>query len=505
MDLRRFTMPRMTRRVVSSVIIGIVVCVTAVCAVLFRGVERPRDERSRLLRMLPAPDTGVAYVVVDSRADSFPSSIFESAAAMPQASSALLHVMATAQESAATAEVRDGGVYLYGAVALRRADIRALSSGALPPEWRAHIKDASIESDDVGGLVITSPRLHSPIYVDVDDDDETALMAATRDDIERLRGVRTGRVAELAHRWRAEDGCDGRALICDGGAISQAVGAKQPSPLEIELRWRAIGAPREGRALSDESPTAAIEWYADGMGAILGDGFMRSLRARDWSSDEFFIPEPLIVAAGLDLPDPGRRIEDLPGPIRAAAEMLSRMSLRQSDVRELMTGPSVLSLGGRTQVLWFDLPGLALDIQGRGDAAKALVDRFWAEAFFGVTPRRQPGWSSGGAIELPFSVTAEAEDGRAVLGVIAPDAEQNTEIREMLALERDSVGWLFVDAPKLGAALAEMPTFNALLNADEGLPMDEEVTAVICDSLSRLGRLYVSFASASSGSALWYD
>lgn len=180
------------------------------------------------------------------------------------------------------------------------------------------------------------------------------------------------------------------------------------------------------------------------------------------------------------------------------------MGLSQPEAQSILTGPAVFSIGGRTQILWFDLPGIVLDLRERGKTGLKLVDRFLSETFMGIVPKPVGNYESGGITDLPFSVLAAANDRKVVIGLTEPSAEQNGDVKKLLADEKKSItGWLYVDFPRLGASIAEMPSVNILLGEDDGEQREDPSSRALQEYLSGLGSLFVVWDSVETGRASW--
>jgi hypothetical protein len=132
------------------------------------------------------------------------------------------------------------------------------------------------------------------------------------------------------------------------------------------------------------------------------------------------------------------------------------------------------------------------------------VERFWSETFMGAAPRPVAGYTTGGTTDLPFTILAAANDKKAVIGLTPPEAEQNGDVKNLLRDESAAVAWIFVDLPKLGVSLAEMPSVNALLYEDEDRPIDTKSADSMRQLLGSLGSVFVTFDSAVSGRARWF-
>ena len=242
-----------------------------------------------------------------------------------------------------------------------------------------------------------------------------------------------------------------------------------------------------------------------GLEKRVGKNLARNLKAYNWSPEQPVMPNPLLFSIGINLPNPGRNMVNLPGWAKPFAEQLTKLGLKESEAATILTGPATLSLGGRTQILWFELPGVVLDVPGRGKLAYKLLDQFWAQLFMGAEPKPVDGFTHGGTTDLPFSVLAAANDRKMVIGLTDPAAEHNQEVGKLVAEEKKAIGWLYVDLPMMGASLAEMPSVNALLSSeDDARPIDSESTDRLREALGKLGKLFVVWDSPAGGHATWH-
>jgi hypothetical protein len=319
-------------------------------------------------------------------------------------------------------------------------------------------------------------------------------------DINRIMDVRNGVAGGIRRKWFIDPERGGHAYLSDGGLISAMIKGHGISPnpkesLELEVAW----------VSSDDSHATHAKWQMSGTEHIMARTFLNDLKPSDWSKNDSFIPDPLVLSFGINLPNPGRSMSNLPYPLKYAAETLRKLGLRASDVQALLTGQATFSLGGRTQLLWFDLPGIAIDIPGRGDAGFRLVDKFWSETFAGTEPRPIAGYSHGGVTDLPFTVLAAANNEKAILGLVTPDADQNYEVHDLLSNAAAATAWIYVDVPRFGASLLEIPALNSMIYEDgEENALDEESAGKLNNALSALGRVFVMWESAASGSAICY-
>ncbi|MDR3076555.1 MAG: hypothetical protein LBU26_04570, partial [Synergistaceae bacterium] len=115
------------------------------------------------------------------------------------------------------------------------------------------------------------------------------------------------------------------------------------------------------------------------------------------------------------------------------------------------------------------------------------------------------GYSHGGVTDLPFTVLAAANNEKAILGLVTPDADQNYEVHDLLSNAAAATAWIYVDFPRFGASLLEIPALNSMIYEDgEENALDEESAGKLNNALSALGRVFVMWESAASGSAICY-
>ncbi|MDR1885904.1 MAG: 6-phosphofructokinase [Synergistaceae bacterium] len=105
---------------------------------------------------------------------------------------------------------------------------------------------------------------------------------------------------------------------------------------------------------------------------------------------------------------------------------------------------------------------------------------------------------------MPFTVLAAGSEERTIIGLTDPDVDRNPDVPRLLPDETSAVGWMFVDLPRLGMALAEMPSINAMLNPDGEDLVDSESTNRLRDTMSNMGRVFVVWERDTMGHAVWY-
>lgn len=452
-----------------------------------------------LLAALPQPPEGAPLIVVDAGRGEFPLYPLEfftessavSAAGTPLGS--LLPIFARADRSALIVTEREAGLAFYGAVQLNRAEQRALAAGRLPEAWERLLASPRLtRAETQGAFEIRAANLAAPLHLELEG--KRAYLAETRPDAEGIRAVRRGEAAAAKRRWNLERRWEGHMFLSDGGVLAAMAGDEAAGgAIGLEIAWNSH---RKG---------GEAKWRVSGLERRVGKNLARSLKAYNWSVERPLMPDPLLLSIGINLPNPGKNLANLPGSAKSFADQLMRFGLREPEVAALFTGPVTLSIGGRAQILWFDLPGVVLDVPGRGKLAYKLLDLFWEQLFMGAEPKPADGFTHGGTTDLPFSVLAAANDKKMVVSLTEPASEDSREAAELIAKERKAIGWLYADLPSLGASLAEMPSMNLLLSTeDEARPVDSESTERLRETFDRMGRLFVVWDSPTGGHAVWH-
>lgn len=467
------------------------------------GEKKPVPAVDALMAALPEPDANSPAIIVSATKGEFPQDaarLVTNGAPSSGAPSAglFLPILDSADAMVVIITERSEGFAVYGAFTLTSEEHDALSSGLVPESWKRYFLAPELLQTDRQDLYqMTANNAASPIYLKIDK--ETAFLADSLTDVDRIMGHQSGNSAPHSRKWSVEPSWGGHVFLYDGGAISSmftnpSASLDSRNAISFEAAWTSS---------TDKTQTTA-KWQMSGLDHIMGASFPGSLKPHDWSGGDIFIPDPLILSIGINMPNPGRNFSALPSGARYIQEQMRKMGLKNAEIQTLFSGPATISLGGRTQLLWFDLPGIVLDIPGRGEAAYKLIDKFWSDIFTGAEPRPVDGFSRGGVADLPFTVLGAANDSKAVIGLVSPETEQNWEIKDLLAATEPAVAWLYIDFPRFGASLAEVPALNSMIYEDEEGPLDEESAIHLKDAMTALGRVFVTFGSASAGSALCY-
>jgi hypothetical protein len=454
---------------------------------------------------LPEPDAGASVIIISALRGEFPrdaARLFADTSSVRRGVSGMMLFMpifASSDAMALLVAEHDERFSVYGVFVPGLEEYDVLNEGELPAGWQRDLAGAKLRPAGRNGVYrLIADNLPEPFYLAAKDD--LVFVAGSKRGIDRLMAVNDGLAAGIGKKWAVEPQWGGHVYLSDGGLIFEATGAAADSSsrgnfLEIEAAW----------AVSSDVRASRAKWQIYGAENIMSRAFLNNLRPLDWGDIDIFIPDPLVMSFGVNLPNPGRTMASLPGPLKYAAEQMRKMGMRTSEIQNILTGRTVFSLGGRTQLLWFDLPGIVVDLPGRGEASFSLIDRFWSELFIGAEPKPVEGFSHGGVTNLPFTVFAAANDEKTVIGLAPPDSAQNFDAKDLVSSASSAIAWAYVDFPILGESIAEVPALNSMIYEDgEEGPLDEESADNLKNVMSSLGRIFITLESATSGSAICY-
>ena len=514
---------------VGASLVLVLVLLTAALLVLPQTEDEhiPETAYSGLLSALPAPDEDDPFAIVEAGQGEFPATLAsilaDSATVSPGGGSpvgALLPLFEDAENAVLVITERERGLFMYGAISF---DIGAPNEAAppLPQGWEDLFLMPEIVSTDLEGVMeLQALNVTSPLYFS--SAPEALYVTDSLYDMVRIQSVRDGVHKNIARICAGDCDMGGHARISDGGILAGLAslpgargvpaGTDDETPardttkiVTLDLSWSTY--PLEGRRLSDNRPSGEAIWRVRGLDGIVSPVFLSSISTHDWSQDALFIPDPLIASLGINLPAPGRNRRDLPQPLQFAAGYLEGMKLKAADISQILTGPAALSLGGRTQVLWYELPGLVLDLPRRGESATRLIEAFWSNLFSSIKPKPLENFPLGGATDFPFSLMAAGDEKRSVIGLTSPTVDQNEHLKELVAGEKEAIGWFYLDLPRLSSSITDMPYMSELLSQEEGTLLDDD-PAGPSDPLHRafrnLGTIFATWLTPDEGRAVWF-
>lgn len=445
-----------------------IACVLAAVAVLAAAlvlVYVKLGDRN-IFAMIPHPDDGHPYLIMETKGsmpDALMALLTDGVYAPLKSGTprgALLAVASAAQDTALLIEGGDVPE-VYAAFRFSPETASSLKKGILPESLGAVFTDAKVSvGSEKGRFCIEASNITMPIYYSVRGKNVamTAEPAALRrmEDARRRNGFR-------GKKWTKEKDWPSHMEISDGGRIT--ANAEHKFPLIVEAAWHKLS------PATATDPAGEIRWSLVGLDAPVEAHLLATLKTHKWDISQCVIPEPLLLSAGFT-PSAMGNSTDWPFPFSGLSDVAQAIGLKDEQINEILSSPTVFSLGGQNRILWFTLPGFLVEFSGRPELMAELVTAFWENLFFGAEPRPMTGFTCGGTTNTPFSVVGAGRDGIAVLGLTTPESiSAPKHVGDFLGADEAVVAWLLADLPRIGGALSEMTRMSTFLEDEERMDM----------------------------------
>lgn len=482
---------------------------------IFMVFARP----SSMLSYLPDPPVMKQYALLESGEKSFPVNL---SAFLTEGPFAMLHKGTSRHALLSMAPYANGVALLivagdlgytevYAAYKLPARDAAQLGKGEVPESWQAFLPSPKTEKVGKGIWRIWSPGIDEPINYYTDK--ENIVLAAGEDAFQELTQLRSEQKRKT-RAWRQEKSWPGHMELGDGAHFTAG-----DSPLSIQFAWHNL--PNRGESY----PAAEAKWSVAGLKPGHKAGLMLTAKSVEWKLQELTLPSSPILAGGLNIPKLKGSPLNWPSPLSALAGLLEALGMSENSMREVMSGKTVLSLGGKNKLLWFSLPGITVQFTGKEKVMRELVDSFWKNFFLDSEPRKLEGWDYGGAVNAPFSVVGVGRGGTALIGAISSRSLRGGDwLLPYMGKDEKAIGWLVADMPKLGESLSDMTKVTSLLTFEDGegsgyisgTETDEdsipfrpgELDQGIADSfgklLKKLGNVCIVWEKPTSGRLSWH-
>lgn len=519
----------MLKQIKTAAIIFAAVAVAAFAIYLFFTLSGS----SSLTAVLPKPSDRAPYMLIETKDGTYPSSVsafLTDGIYAPLKEGTPRNVILSLAEAAADAAVlleekEEGAPEVYAALRFSSKEMKALVNGELPEAVKAALKSPVLKAGaEKGTWLLHTKDSETPIFCKAEK--SRAIFAADEASFRLMQDLASGRGSSIGRKkWKEEKNWPSHIEICDGGLLTSK--QKRPTPLTLEAAWHKLEEAKQGE------PTGTLRWRISGLDGLAGAFVMNAVSPKKWDTANSFIPEPLLLSMGINMPQMKGSPEEWPFPLGTLGALGKSMNLSDKKISKILAGQTIFSLGGQNRLLWFTLPGFMVEFTGEKGLMKELVDSFWDKMFMGTRPTQLEGFEFGGAAQLPFSVIGAGRDNIALLGLASP-ASINTKnkLGRFLKDDEKAVGWLVADLPRIGAALSDMTKMNSFMEdeseeddtlpsfgneEEEGdtaemfqpemsfSPFDQGVTDSFGSVLKKLGKVVIVWEKPDTGRLEWYS
>ncbi|MGC9371938.1 MAG: hypothetical protein ACP5DY_01310 [Thermovirgaceae bacterium] len=482
-----------------------VVIAASVVAVGFLYFGR-KSVTETLADVLPGVDEGVPHALVMAPGDQIqiggdvPDSLAEEASPSTKPylnlMEGLLPLAGLSQETAllATWAEEANRAEMYGVFLFPREEVSLLSSGRLPEPWREVIPEASLERTGEKNryrlqLVAGAPGMY------LETADRLVLVSLQEGGIARMRNALEDPGARLDVRWTVETGWPGHLYLDDGGVLAASASMQGQDvgddPVRLEAAWRKTG------------DDGLLAWGVSGIEGWIPDKIKEGLTGHAWS-ETFFIPDPLIAAAGFNLPAGIAKMPEITSELPRAAEALG---VDTGLLQKILEGPLFLAFGGQSRFLVVNLPGFLVQLPGRGAAGENFIEALWNRHWMrlSLTPKPLPGFETGGTLAVPLTVVGAASEELALLGAMEESGlKKRVPVRDVFELPGSSLAWMYLDFPKMADALENVARAGSLAQR-VGLSGGEDLEdiALAAEELRKFGRILMVMEDYRKGRIRW--
>lgn len=407
----------------------------------------------------------------------------------------LMPLFSFAEKSAAVVAWNSNEPVFYGCFLLPGEMAADLKAGKLPVLWLEQSSGLALAPSDREGFLQLSAG-SGKLALSVRMEGDLLMASLSTDGVEKMFRVFSGSEEGIDTEFSVERSWPAHLRLFDGHFLAQIAsvrGIEAPdAPIGGEIAW------------SSHGESGEIAWKIDGLLEWIPENIRARLVPNDWKQ-QVYLPDPLIAAAGLSVPEGVEELADedfdIPGWIMDSG--LDRESLAG-----LLPGPMIVTVGGQSRIFLFSLPGLLAQLPDRGGEGIKWVEGLWASkwAGFGLNPKPMEGFPAGGMLTVPLSIVAAAREDLAIAGVIS-----NSSLGDQFPVSRvvdlggqKALMWMYADFPKMADALENLAKIGNLADrfGVKGSATPEEILDA-ADEMRSLGRVSMVMHDIGSGRGHW--
>jgi len=383
----------------------------------------------------------------------------------------------------------------YGAFLLRAGDMKSLQEGRVPPAWLEQSFGLAMgPSEQEGILRLTLAKGEITLFLRADKD--YLLISHSFEGLGKMLKALDGSIERFHFSFTVEPSWPVHLSVFDGKLIAQAAslrGLKVPdSPLTLEL------------ACNSGPESGELAWKVGDLGEWLPAEVRDKIAPMAWDGP-VFLPEPLIAALGVSVPE---GLEGLIEKDLSLPDWMEEAGFDRASLAELIEGPLMTVIGGQSRLFLFNLPGFIVQLPSRGSGGVRWIQELWNNKWtrFAFSPQPVKGFQAGGKLTLPFTMMAAANEDLAFAGFInEASLGKLTPVDGAIPLGGEkAILWFYADLPKAAEALENLSKMTELVErfgVDE-VPDPEELARLACQ-LRSLGQVTLVIHDLGSGRGSW--
>lgn len=408
----------------------------------------------------------------------------------------LLPLFSYSKQSAAVVAWHENEAVFYGCFLLTDEMAADMEAGKLPSIWLAQSTGLAMAPSEVEGVLDLSVGGGKVVFKTLMKG-EFLMVALSQEGIEKMNRTFSGEEKRIDPAFSLEGSWPAHLRFFDGHLLAQAAslrGMQVPDdPIGAEIAWNSKGESGE------------IAWHLSGLQEWVPESIRTKLSPHEWG-EMINVSDPLIAAAGLSVP-PG--LNDMASGDIDIPDWITDSGLDRDSLAALAAGPVMFTVGGQSRVFLFSLPGVLMQLPGRGDKGLDWVNGIWGVnwAGFGLTPKPMEGFPAGGFLSIPVSVVAAARDDLAVAGLITSDSiKGDLAIKDIVPIgENKALFWFYADFPGVADALEDIAKLGGIAERFGAGPSTPEDLLAAVEELRSAGKVWIVLNDLESGEGGWQD
>lgn len=380
----------------------------------------------------------------------------------------------------------------YGAFQITKEEINSLGALKTPERWKENFPNCVVSKAPEGTMKIKLSEDSEPVVGMIERG--TLLLSKDPQGLSKMQEAIQTPSKRMKVKWDVKPSLPAHLVVFDGGKLASKIGEKLGVdddlggfvPLTFTFGWESSG------------DKGDIFWNISGLEDVFTSNGVASLVEPISWEGELFVPDPLVAAFAFNIK--GFVADTVKEEFNEAA---SKAYSEKKVLMELLDGPIISMVGGKSRVALLSLPGVLFQLPERGSKGINAVNELWDP--FWLDPRPIEGFAAGGSTAFPFTLVGAANERLVLLGAIDLNTLVKTKrITEIIGYDKPSLGWLYVDFPKAAEALEDLQKISNLSSrvGVANAPDLEKLERTIRE-FKQLGRLRMIFYDLKSGEAHW--